>query len=97
MLGLLPLTYYTSPLVENGVKARQNTQTNNQVFIKSANARAMPCHSRVYCRKPAVHPALGSSPADRSCCRYRAEPLVRYRGTVASLEVECYASSLRDQ
>ena len=56
--------------------ARQNTQTNNQVFIESANARAMPCHSRVYCRKPAVHPALGSSPADRSCCRCRAEPLV---------------------
>ena len=42
MLGLLPLTYYTSPLVENGVKARQNTQTNNQVFMESANARAMP-------------------------------------------------------
>ena len=82
-------------MANNGVKARQNTQTNNQVFVESADARAMPCHSRVYCRKPAVHPALGSSPADRSCCRCRAEPLVHYRGTVASLEVECYAGSLR--
>ena len=34
-------------MANNGVKARQNTQTNNQVFIESANARAMPCHSRV--------------------------------------------------
>ena len=37
-----------------------------------------------YCRKPAVHPALGCSPADRSCCRCRAEPLVHYRGTTVS-------------
>ena len=44
-------------MANNGVKARQNTQTNNQVFVESADARAMPCHSRVYYRKPAVHPA----------------------------------------
>ncbi len=55
----------------------------------------MPCRSRVYFRKPAVHPALGSSPADQSCCRCRAEPLVHYRDTVASPEVECYAGSLQ--
>ena len=37
-------------MANNGVKARQNTQTNNQVFIESANARAMPCHSRANAR-----------------------------------------------
>jgi len=94
MSGDVPCSGYARrPLMASG-SGKTHRQTIRCSYIAQMHAR-FPCHSRVYRRKPAVHPAPGSSPADRSCCRCRAEPLVHYRGTVASLEVNCYAGSLR--